>query len=114
VVVLVQSDRLTAVLLAAHRGNALPIVNGGQDGLMAESALKRVATAADKLPKGTAVLTQSTLMHRPSQSFAPPHLVESGDDFVAQAYSALSERFELRVARRGKYGYVVLELGRQR
>jgi hypothetical protein len=114
VAVLLQADRLTTVLLAAHSGNALPIVNGGQDGLMAESALKRVATAADKLPEGTAVLTQSTFMHRPSQPSPPPHLVESGDDFLAQAFSALSERFELRVVHRGKYGYVLLELGRQR
>ena len=37
---------------------------------MAESALKRVAAAADKLPEGTVVLTESTFMHRPSQSFA--------------------------------------------
>jgi hypothetical protein len=114
VVVLLQENRLTAVLLSAHRGNALPIVNGGQDGLMAQSALKRVATAADKLPEGTAILTQRTFMHRTSQSLPPPNSVESGDDFMAQAYSALSKRFELRVVHRGKYGYVVLELGRQR
>jgi hypothetical protein len=113
VVVLLRANRLTAVLLSAHRGNALPIVNGGQDGLMAESALKRVTSAADKLPEGTAVLTQTTFMHRPSQSFRV-NSVESGDAFVARAYYALSERFELRVAHRGKYGYVLLELGRRR
>ena len=37
-----------------------------------------------------------------------------GDYFVARSYDALAERFELRVLERGRFGYVVLELGRHR
>ena len=50
--VLISADYLTTVLLAAHRGNALPIVNGNQEGLVDDTALKRVVAATDRLPRG--------------------------------------------------------------
>jgi hypothetical protein len=34
-----------------------------------------------------------------------------GDYFVSRSYAELAERFDLRVLGRGRYGYVVLQLG---
>jgi hypothetical protein len=117
-VVLIGSRRLTAVLLAAREGNALPIVNGNQDGLIDHDALMRVIAATDRLQEGTIVLTETMFMRRPPQSFARLDPIvdgpEFGDYFVARAYAALAERFDLRVLGRGRYGYVVLEVGRHR
>jgi hypothetical protein len=116
--VLIRSDRLTAVLLAADRGNALPIVNANQEGLSGEPALKRVLTATDRLPRGTVVLTETTFMRRPAESLA--HLdpikdrIEFGDYFVARSFERLADEFELRQIDRGRFGYVVLELGDHR
>jgi hypothetical protein len=116
--VLIRSDRLTAVLLAAHRGNALPIVNANQEGLSGEPALKRVITATDRLPRGTVVLTETTFMRRLAESLA--HLdpikdrIEFGDYFVARSFERLADEFELRQIDRGRFGYVVLELGDHR
>src|SRR4029079_18609186 len=111
-VVLVKKTRLTALLIAAHRGNALPIVNGNQDGLVDEVALKRVLAATDRLPEGTVVLTESTFMSSPAKSFAQIDPITDkfrfGDYFIARSYAALAERFELRVLERGRFGYVVL------
>ena len=106
------------MLLAARRGNALPIVNGNQDGLLDDPALKRVLAATDRLPEGTVVLTENTFMETPPESFAriDPILnrLRFGDYFIARSYAALAERFELRVLERGRFGYVVLEVGRHR
>ena len=115
---LIKPLRLTAVLLAARRGNALPIVNGNQDGLLDDPALKRVLAATDRLPEGTVVLTENTFMETPPESFAriDPILnrLRFGDYFIARSYAALAERFELRVLEHGRFGYVVLEVGRRR
>jgi hypothetical protein len=116
--VLIRADRLTAVLLAAGRGNALPIVNANQEGLSGEPALKRVIAAADRLPRGTLVLTEATFMRRPAESLA--HLdpiddrIRFGDYFVARSFERLADEFELRQIDRGRFGYVVLELGGHR
>jgi hypothetical protein len=117
-VVVIRSARLTSVLLAAHQGNALPIVNGNQDGLIDRPALMRVAAAADRLPEGTIVLTETTFMRHPPRSFAHLDPIRDGelfgDYFVSRSYAALAERFDLRVLERGLYGYVVLEVGKHR
>jgi hypothetical protein len=106
------------VLLAAREGNALPIVNGNQDGLIDQDALMRVTAATDRLPEGTVVLTESIFMRRSPRSFARLDPISAGPDFgdyfVARSYAALAERFDLRVLGRGSYGYVVLEVGRHR
>ncbi len=57
-------------------------------------------------------------MRRPAESFAQldplrDHL-RFGDYFVARSYAALAERFGLSVLERGRYGYVVLRVGRHR
>ena len=117
-VVVIRSTRLTAVLLAAHQGNALPIVNGNQDGLIDRPALMRVVAAADRLPEGTIVLTETRFMRQPPRSFAHLDPIRDGavfgDYFVSRSYATVAERFELRVLERGRYGYVVLEVGRHR
>lgn len=117
-VVVIRSTRLTAVLLAARQGNALPIVNGNQDGLIDGPALMRVAAAADRLPEGTIVLTETKFMQRPPGSFAHLDPIRDGslfgDYFVSRSYAALAARFDLRVLERGRYGYVVLEVGKRR
>ena len=117
-VVLVSSRRLTAVLLAARQGNALPIVNGNQDGLVDKPALRRVAAAADKLLVGTIVLTETMFMRQAPPSFAQLDPIRDGsrfgDYFVSRSYAALAERFDLRILARGRYGYVVLQLERRK
>jgi hypothetical protein len=117
-VVLVSARRITAVLLAARQGNALPIVNGNQDALIDRPSLRRVTAAADRLPEGTILLTETMFMRQTPQSFArldPIHDgVRFGDYFVSRSYAAIAERFDLRVLGRGRYGYVVLELGRRK
>ena len=116
--VLIHADDLTAVLLAARRGNALPIVNGNQDGLFDEPALKRVVAATDTLPTGSFALTEMMFMRRPAREFAQLDPIRNklrfGDYFIARSYEALAERFELRVVERGRFGYVVVQLGRHR
>jgi hypothetical protein len=116
--VLVRADHLTAVLLAAHRGNALPIVNGNQDGLIDDVALKRVAAATDRLPQGSFVVTETMFMRRPASTFARLDPLRDqfrfGDYFLSRSYEDLATRFELRVVDRGQFGYVVLQLGRHR
>ena len=117
-VVLIRPSSLTAVLLQARRGNALPIVNGHQDGLLDGPALKRVVAATDRLPEGTVVLTESAFMLRPPGSFARldpiTNRLRFGDFFIARSYAALEERFDLRRIGSGRLGYVVLEVGRHR
>jgi hypothetical protein len=114
-VVLVSARRLTAVLLAARQGNALPIVNGNQDGLADRPALRRITAAADRLHIGTIVLTETMFMRQSPQSFAGLDPIRDGlrfgDYFVSRSYAELAERFDLRVLGRGRYGYVVLQLG---
>ena len=116
--VLIRADYLTAVLLAAHRGNALPIVNGNQDGLVDDVALKRVAAATDRLPQGSFVVTETMFMRRPARTFAQLDPIRDqrrfGDYFLSRSYDDLAERFGLRVVERGRFGYVVLQLGRHR
>jgi hypothetical protein len=117
-VVLISPRRLTAVLLAAREGNALPIVNGNQDGLIDRPALMKVAAATDNLSEGTVVLTENMFMRQSPQSFAHLDPIRDGprfgDYFVSQSYAELAERFDLRVLGRGRFGYVVLELGRRK
>ncbi len=115
--VLISAEYLTSVLLAAHRGNALPIVNGNQEGLVDDAALKRVVAATDRLPRGSFVVTETMFMRQPAQAFAkldPIGNPRFGDYFLSRSYEALAERFELRVAERGRFGFVVLQLGRRR
>jgi len=116
--VLIRADYLTAVLLAGHRGNALPIVNGNQEGLVDDAALKRVVAATDRLPEGSFVVTETMFMRLPPQAFAHFDPVENrrrfGDYFLSRSYGALAERFPLRVVERGRFGYVVLQVGRHR
>ncbi len=97
-------------------GNALPIVNGNQDGLIDEPALKRVAAATDRLPEGTIVLTETTFMRRPPESFAQldpiANRLRFGDYFVARSYAALWPSGSTSGAcGAGRFGYVVLESG---
>ncbi len=115
--VLISADYLTTVLLTAHRGNALPIVNGNQEGLIDDAALKRVVAATDRLPEGSFVVTETMFMRQPAQAFATLHPIGNprfGDFFLSRSYEALAERFELHVAERGRFGFVVLQLGRHR
>ncbi len=101
-----------------ERGNALPIVNANQDGLIGAPALKRVVAATDRLPQGSFVLTEAMFMRRPARSFFQLDPVRDklrfGDYFVARSYEALAERFDLRVVGRGRYGYVLLQVGKHR
>ena len=57
-------------------------------------------------------------MRRPARSFAQLDPIRDklrfGDYFVARSYEALAERFDLRVVERGRYGYVVLQVGKHR
>jgi hypothetical protein len=115
--VLVRADLLTSVLLAARLGNALPIANGNQDGLLGESALKKVRKKVDTLPAGTIVLTERVFMRRPSQSFVSLDPIRAreqyGDYFISRSFEALRTRRELHVISRGRSGFVVFELGRR-
>ena len=105
-------------MLLRPSGNALPIVNANQDGLIDEPALKRVVAATDRLPQRTFVLTEAMFMRRPARSFAQLDpsgtRLRFGDYFVARSYEALAERFDLRVVGRGRYGYVLLQVGKHR
>jgi hypothetical protein len=57
-------------------------------------------------------------MRQPAREFAQLDPIRNklrfGDYFVARSYEALAERFELRVVERGRFGYVVVQLGRHR
>ena len=95
-VVLIRADRLTAVLLAAGRGNALPIVNAQSGGAERRAGAQESDRCGRQTPRGTFVLTETTFMRRPAESFA--HLdpindrIRFGDYFVARSFERLAER----------------------
>ncbi len=114
-VVLVRAERLTAVLLAARRGNALPIVNPNQDGLH-----RRARAQESGSLRPTDFQKEPSSSRRPCSCGGPPesfaqldpirNRLRFGDYFVSRSYAALAERFDLRVLARGRYGYVLLQV----
>jgi hypothetical protein len=118
-VVLVRPDLLTSALLAGGYGNALPIVNGNQDRLIGERSFEAVSRAVEGLAPGTVVLTEDMFLARAPQSFfvdasRPATYRRYGDFYVARVLQEVRRRFALRVAERGTFGLVVVELGARR
>ena len=121
VAVVLNGQTQTAALIAAHRGNLLPISDPYQDGLLPARSLARVVSRLDRLAPGEIVLTQRSYLAgwrtvNASPVTFPPLNPDQPDPvtnrFETVVLQEILRRYRYHVVARGPAGLVVLRLGR--